>query len=142
MLDILAMADEKLTKRQARWKAQREGVRARAFEANASHAATIPDALFDLLADDHCYLDIESAKHWPIEWVVGDDGQLGPDRELVLELGHGYCFGGDAGRHFVCIATLDDLTCAELDGISPCGCSDCAEDPYADAEYDDWKARQ
>jgi len=142
MLDILAMGDEKLTKAQARWKAQVEGVRARAFEANAAHAATIPTALFELLAEDHCYLSIESAKHWPIEWVVGDDGELGPDRELVLELGHGYCFGGDAGKHSVSIETLDDLTCAALDGIGPCGCSDCDDDPDADAEYDDWKAWQ
>ena len=107
---------------------------------NAADAATVPEALWQLLAHEAVELDRESAAKWPVRWETGDDGQLEPARELYLTLDSGWCFDVN-GEHHLSIETMDDLLCAAAGGICECECRDCADNYHgSDHDYDDWKA--
>lgn len=127
-------------KRRRQWATKVASQRAWAYEQNAAAAVTIPDALFELLAEERVHMDMETEKHWPIPWTM-DDGELGPERAIVLEIEHGYTWGSQ-GKHLLEIETMADLECIMNESLDRCVCSDCSEDPGADDAYDDWKVWQ
>ena len=140
MLNTLHIADRRRAAYLAKQARAIECLKIGASLRNAEHAATVPDALWQLLAHDAVELDHQSAAEWPVRWQAGDDGQLEPARELFLTLDPGYCFDVN-GEHHLSIETLDDLLCASAGGICECECRDCADrHDWSDQAYDDWKA--
>jgi hypothetical protein len=109
-----------------------------AMRANAEAAATIPDILWPLIAHPEVYLSLDTNRHWPIRWAVDEEtGEYVPEYPIELEASRYWCWGGDYGKHLVCIETMDDLICASVDGVDECRCSDCCEDELADDEWRD-----